>query len=694
MADEGKRGVGVRLFVAGGEVVRRTFDQIGDSGKKMWAEVAAGEKAANPALVATSRAAGEVRGRFDDLVGRAGPAANVLEAFGVAGIGAAAALGGLTIAMGHAREAMAFGDDLQATADKIGITAEALQEFRYVADEADVPVEKLEDGLQKLNAAIGAMQTGIGAAKVEKVFKALGLTEADLKGVRDARDLLPVIADRISEVGTTAEQVQIARKLGIEDLLPMLRMGADGIAELTDRSRELGLVLDNETVAALAEADRQMELSGQRIQTSMRVAFAGLADDIAAATYRLANFAVELRNVEPQANKTAEAVEKVVRWMGRGGVLQYLPGGQARGDRFETGVFGGDLRTSGAVTPAAMREFLRGARPSAPFEDAGGFGSATAEGWDGRQLVLAGGGARTGRGAREEAIRSRSAQRLSILTVDEQRAMLERIELEDRLAIARERGDAATVALLEREQELGRRIEEYRKAGLGEDEARISAGADLDRISFESKKVDAKPVGFSFVEGVDTELQETFREAFADGITAALNGDTDELLNRWLAEITANAFRTGLNSIADAFFNMVGGGQSDGGFWGQVATAATSVFRGGGGRASGGAMFEGYAYRAAEHDTELALIGRSGRVFSHQDTLDLLRGAAGGGQSSVNLQVVNATGVPARAEVSREPSGGMRLDLRPLGDRMVRGAGRSGELVRALRETPQPKRRG
>ena len=34
-ATAGRGGVGIRLYVSGGEVVKRTFDQVGDSGKKM-----------------------------------------------------------------------------------------------------------------------------------------------------------------------------------------------------------------------------------------------------------------------------------------------------------------------------------------------------------------------------------------------------------------------------------------------------------------------------------------------------------------------------------------------------------------------------------------------------------------------------------------------------------------------------------
>ena len=49
--------------------------------------------------------------------------------------------------------------------------------------------------------------------------------------------------------------------------------------ELSEEARRLGLVMDNETVAALERADRQVEIAQQRIDTAVRQAVAGLADE-------------------------------------------------------------------------------------------------------------------------------------------------------------------------------------------------------------------------------------------------------------------------------------------------------------------------------------------------------------------------------------------------------------------------------
>lgn len=53
----------------------------------------------------------------------------------------------------------------------------------------------------------------------------------------------------------------------------------------------------------------------------------------------------------------------------------------------------------------------------------------------------------------------------------------------------------------------------------------------------------------------------------------------------------------------------------------------------------------------------------------------------------------NNTGVPMRAERSKGPDGALRLDLKPLFAEGVRGAARSGEISRGLKEQQKPTRR-
>lgn len=280
-ATAGRGGVGIRLFVQGGEVVRRTFDQIGESGKKMWSEIAVGERTANPAIKGLSGSVNEAKTALDGLVGRAGPAGTALSSFGAAGVLAAAALGGLALALVKVREGMQFAADLTDAADRIGVGAEALQEWRYVADEAGVSTDAFQANLERLNGQVGAFKSGIGDGRLKPIFEELGITKGQLDNVSTAQDMMILLADTLGQVKDRAVQVRMAKGLGVEESLPILRLGSEEIRRLSKDARDLGLVMSDEVRAEFDEADRAIEVAQQRIQMSMRVAVVGLADDFA-----------------------------------------------------------------------------------------------------------------------------------------------------------------------------------------------------------------------------------------------------------------------------------------------------------------------------------------------------------------------------------------------------------------------------
>lgn len=280
-ATAGRGGVGIRLYVSGGEVVKRTFDQVGDSGKKMWGEIAVGERSANPAVRALSAASNEARGAVDGLAGRAGSANTILSAFGATGMAVAAALGAMSLGLAQAREGMQFAADLTDTADRIGVGAEALQELRYVADEAGVSVESFQANLEKLNGVVGAFKVGIGDGKLKPIFEELGITKAQLQDVDTAQDMMMLLADTLGQIRDRAVQVRLARGLGVEESLPILRLGSEAVRELSADARELGLVMSDDVRVQFDEADRAMERAQQRIDLSLKVAVVGLADDFA-----------------------------------------------------------------------------------------------------------------------------------------------------------------------------------------------------------------------------------------------------------------------------------------------------------------------------------------------------------------------------------------------------------------------------
>lgn len=277
----GRGGVGIRLYVSGGEVVKRTFDQVGDSGKKMWAEVALGEKAANPAIRALSSGVNEAKGGVDALAGRTGAAGSVLGAFGFAGVAAAAALGGLVVAMGKTREAMAFADEIDDSAQKLGIGTDALQEYRFAMTEVGGSVQDADAAISGFQKKLGE---GLAGGRSKKWFEQIGITPAELRGFKDTEEALAAVLDGISKLGTEAERAAVAEKLGLGPMVALAREGSDKLEELRQKAQDLGYVMDDALVKKGADANQQFETMSTIIDVQLKSAFVDLSDEVLAFT--------------------------------------------------------------------------------------------------------------------------------------------------------------------------------------------------------------------------------------------------------------------------------------------------------------------------------------------------------------------------------------------------------------------------
>lgn len=408
----GRGGVGIRLFVSGGEVVRRTFDQVGDSGRKMWAQIALGDKSANPAIRALSIGAGEARQALDGLTSRAGGGGAALAAFGVAGIAAAAALGGLVIALGQTREAMSFAADLTDTADRIGVGVEALQQWRYVADEAGVSVETFQANLEKVNGVLGAFKNGLGDARLKPIFEELGISKADLDSIQTADQFMLMLADSLGQIEDRATQVRLARGLGVEDSLPILRLGSERITEMKDAAVDLGVVLEQDTVKRLDEADRKMELATQQMKALTTEGLQPLATWSANAASYLAGLSIEFSNLTDRAPGWINTLLALGRSMPGTGALQRV--GEMVVGRMVQGRIPAPNANTDAVGPVDMNSvsgdlsdlaYGRGAYRTGGFETLGHTGRGGSRGGGG------GAAAAAARRQREEEAEARDRER-------------------------------------------------------------------------------------------------------------------------------------------------------------------------------------------------------------------------------------------------------------------------------------------
>lgn len=180
-------------------------------------------------------------------------------------------------------QAIDFGAELSKTAGILGVSTTFLQEFNFAAKQSDIDVGAAQNSLKGLNEALGAVQANLPRAKQLAVtFAALGFTPDQLRQFKDVSDLFPVLADRIAQVGDASERAAIARKLGIGELIPMLNQGANGFDALAQKARDLGVVLDESTIAKAEESKKRLSEVDDVVKAKLTVDFAAFADTLIA----------------------------------------------------------------------------------------------------------------------------------------------------------------------------------------------------------------------------------------------------------------------------------------------------------------------------------------------------------------------------------------------------------------------------
>lgn len=196
-----------------------------------------------------------------------------LVAMGRAGVVAFAAFGGAAVLRqvnATVQAVAAIGD----TADRVNVAAEALQVYRFALEENGGSARMMDDSLQRLNRRLGLAADGAGPAAV--ALERLKIETRDANG--EVRDVDPVFREaiaRLSEIESAAEQAAIASQLFGDDsgpkLVPLINQGIAGLDRYGRQARELGIVLEDDLVAAaqvtareFAQIIDQMTVSFQR----------------------------------------------------------------------------------------------------------------------------------------------------------------------------------------------------------------------------------------------------------------------------------------------------------------------------------------------------------------------------------------------------------------------------------------------
>jgi hypothetical protein len=167
-------------------------------------------------------------------------------------VGVGAAVWGLTSRFGT----------LAGVADKAaqtGLSGAFLQQIEYAADQSGVSAETLTGGIKKLTVMIGKARSG--SKEAADALKDIGLSATDLQRLSPEQQFEKVAAG-IGKIptaaGRAAAAVKIFGKSGIE-MTGLFAGGLDDITKLMQDAKDIGIGLDDKSLAQVAEADDALQ---------------------------------------------------------------------------------------------------------------------------------------------------------------------------------------------------------------------------------------------------------------------------------------------------------------------------------------------------------------------------------------------------------------------------------------------------
>lgn len=191
---------------------------------------------------------------FETDAGRASKTAErrakeIDKSFRDAGKAIGLALGaGLAIATAAITKTIDRMDDMSKSAQRVGLPTEEFSRLAYAGELADVEMSTLVSTLGKLTKAQGmALDSTTDQAKV---FDALGISVTDTTGkMRSSTDVLADFADRFKAMGGSQEAMAAGFQIfgrSFQDMIPLIKDGADGIRNAAEESDRLGKTLSTE----------------------------------------------------------------------------------------------------------------------------------------------------------------------------------------------------------------------------------------------------------------------------------------------------------------------------------------------------------------------------------------------------------------------------------------------------------------
>ena len=229
-----------------------------------------------------------------------------------------AIVAGLAVVATGVTQSIKAMDRLGDAAKRVGTSASSLSALGYAADQSGTKAETLEQGLLKLSQTMA--KAAAGSEKQAGLFADIGVAVTTATGeLRSADAVFLDIANRFQEykdgAGETALAAALFGKAAGPQLKELLNEGADGITDLTDQARDLGIVMGDDAVEAAQQFSDRMDTLGAVTRGFFNDVATQLLPSLNALSGVLIKQRAELGETATSMSGIATVLQTVGRWM-------------------------------------------------------------------------------------------------------------------------------------------------------------------------------------------------------------------------------------------------------------------------------------------------------------------------------------------------------------------------------------------
>lgn len=542
------------------------------------------------------------------------------------------------------REIASFGE----TARRVGVDLAKFQELRLAAQAQGVSGKEFDTGLSGLAKKLNEARTE--ETELSKLFDANNAKLKTRTGeVISTNAALEVAADLISRAATEQDKIAIAEKFGLPaEFVPLLERGSAALGELARKAGEAGSILDSDVIAKAKQFDDAWNSAWSSFASNSKAAILSAAQGLSGLLSQAGAYLAkvdEANRKNSQVNERAamrdRAREMALGNSGGRDAVEVARAAAAREARARFIASEKDQSVTAPIPPSRpTRNYMGSDVTRNPGKSSGG-----------------GGGGSSGKSEAETAqdrldryietlMRQNSVLDAEISTFGksnaERRAAVELAKAQVDLAKLDEAERQKIIASLTKEIEL----------------------SEQKRTKLEELKASQKGLN---------DAQKFFGDAAVDALEDLIvNGaKAEDVMKRLAASLVKAALQAALlgQGPLAGIFGTAGTGGNMGGLFGMFG----SMF----GRATGGPVNAGQAYRVGERGPETFVPTTPGRIVP---------AGRGGGGITVNVQ----NNTPAQVETKPRSDGGFDMIIRQvdgaLAQRVAHGQG-SLSMAFAARQT-------